>query len=140
MDAVIPLFGLLLVGLIVASLIAPRPEKRQDHTPVDSSEDTYQPGPPKLSRQAGLFVGQSIHLATKSGLNFTVSVLGVILYFLLAWSALHGSGWIDLPYPPNISIPFLGRPSDWSLDQSVIGLVLMTVIWVGVVKINSRHQ
>ncbi len=100
----------------------------------------YQPVPSPIFRLAGRFVGQTVRLATKSGFNFTISVLAVMLYFLFGWAALYRAEWFrDFPYPPEIAVPFLGHPNDWSLDQSVVGLIVMTVIWVGAVKINVRN-
>ena len=95
----------------------------------------------KVAYELGRFTGQTSRFALKSPLRFTLSVLFAVLYLLLIWAYLHElDRYNTLFYPPSISIPFLGHPSDWSAEQSIGGLLLMTLIWVGSVKIDMMNS
>lgn len=93
----------------------------------------------KFMYEAGRFIGQTKRFVLKSPFRFTLSVLFAVLYFLLCWAFLY-QAYDYAVTTPTIDIPFLGRVAGWDQDQSIMGLLLMTVIWIGAIKIDAADM
>jgi hypothetical protein len=82
-------------------------------------------------------------LLISSPLAFALGASFLMLYALVSWSLLHridwhAIGWEDhhllfdgFPRAPSFHIPFLGAPTDWSIQGSMWSFFLMTGIWIG---------
>ena len=97
----------------------------------------------KATYELGKLVGQTKAFVLQSPLNFAVSVVFATLYCLALWVFCYRSGFPlggVVPDPPYMRIPFFGSPSDWSQDQTGLAVVLMTITWIGAVKIAANKR
>lgn len=72
--------------------------------------------------------------------RFCVSTVFAIIYPLHLWTYIHLLDHRDFPSPHNIKLPFLGGPSYWDSQESTISILVMTIFWIGAVKINARNM
>jgi hypothetical protein len=97
------------------------------------------------------FMSQTWKFATRTPWVFSVSVLFAFVYLMDVWVLLYRVSWqkigwpnhhllIEIPRPPDFSIPILGEPLWWPTNSALWGFTVLTIMWIGSVWIASRNS
>lgn len=88
--------------------------------------------------ELGKLYAESKSFATSSPLRFAVAVVFLFFYVLVWWAAIYRLSNFEFPSPPDLRMPFLGEPYEWKIDNTITTTLVMTVIWIGAVKVASK--